>query len=529
MTKEKIVNAYLSLQRVRIFLMVFAWGFLPGANCQGGGGNMSLTAILTLPKTTILYQEDLSCLLVLENRGTSPVKIISPLMAGSWPALRLINLNTGKTSLHETETHPQDLAPPPPWMDLGPGQRSALSFLLKGKIPDLLPGEYELSAVYEYNEGELTAESTPVRIQVRPSTPHNLFLASAVGRASNAWYGTWINLDQGKGEVVWGSFDLSNGGGIRTVSAVDQAGVRSEPVLSEPANGMMAPGQWLAWVDNDMLSFTYFIQDSLPSAPGRIPLNNRAARIAGPLHDDLPGKDQPEIPRGEALILLDNPPQVQFQSLSLTGTTAQPGGTARVPGGRMPAWIRSVFPARGQQMAPYILSEPGKTDLYLLPWGKNTAMTSRALSSWDGDFLAACCTLDDRDLLHGAVLVWTGKAEDTKTLEIIPWTLGPDGQFAEQGPRAVEWEFTESIIRADMAVNPKGQAVAVVRRDTGLWNFIGPDGKVSPLAGDFLKTDQTLTLGFLHMINPVLIGGTPSLGLKITGPDGSPIPPPPGY
>lgn len=528
MTKEKIVNAY-RLQRVRIALMVLAWGLLTAATCQGGTDTMNLTVSLTLPKTTILYQEDLACLLVLENRGTSPVKIISPLMAHSWPVIRLINLNTGKKSLHETERHPQDMSAPPPWTELGPGQQSALSFQLKEKVLDLVPGEYEISVIYDYNQGEQTAESAPVRIEVTPSTPHHLFLASANGRASNAWYGAWINLAPGRPQVVWGCLDLINGGGVRTVSVVDPAGVRSEPVLSEPASGNMAPGQWLAWTDQDQLSFTYLIPGSPPGAPGKVPLNNRAARIVGPLHDAMPGKDQPGVPRGEALILLDSHPHVHFQSLSLTGTMARSGGTAMVPGGRMPAWIRSVFPARGQQMAPYILSEPGKTDLYLLPWGENTAMTSRALSSWDGDFLAACCTLDDRDLLHGAVLVWTGKAEDTKTLDIIPWTLGPDGQFAEQGPRAVEWEFTESIIQADMAVNPKGQAVAVVRRDTGLWNFIGPDGKVSPLAGDFLKTDQTLTLGFLHMINPVLIGGTPSLGLKITGPDGSPIPPPPGY
>ena len=163
-------------------------------NCQGGTTKMALIANLNLPKTSILYQEDISCTLILENKGLSSVKIVPPRMASSLPILRLVDLRTGKESLHETAVHPQALPAPTPWTNLASGEKSALGFQLKEKIPDLLPGDYEISAIYDYNEGEMTCESSPIQLKVKPATPHNIFLASARGGVSNVYYGVSYNV-----------------------------------------------------------------------------------------------------------------------------------------------------------------------------------------------------------------------------------------------------------------------------------------------------------------------------------------------
>ncbi len=488
---------------------------------------MSLHIDLTLPKPTILYQENPDCTLTLENRGAKAVKIIPPRMANRWPVLRLIDLNTGKASLHESCSHPSEKEFDPPWMDLAPGQRSLLGFTLKGKIPDLPPGEYELTARYRYNEGDLTTKSQPVRLTVKPSTPHNLFLASAVGRASNSYFGSWIDLDRESAHVVWAKIDLMSGGGVQAVRIVDQADGLSEPVLSVPVNGTMAPGQWVAWVHKGQMTFTFLKPQNPVGEPGSAILGNNTARIVGPMLWKPSGGENSDTPAGEALLILGSPPNVQLQAFELSGISARPGEAAKVTGGLMPAWIRNVYLAEGKRLAPYILCESGRMALSMLSWDNGKVITATSLASWDGDFLAACCIPDEKDIIHGAVLTWAGRADDAKALVVIPWTLDPDGRFSEGDMLKTEWDAADSISRADISLSPKDLFVAVVRKDNGKWFFINPAGIVSPLKGAFAKDDRVLAVNFANLMDPVIIGGTRSVGLRIMQPDGSPVPPPP--
>lgn len=420
-------------------------------------------------------------------------------------------------------------------VDLAPGNKSILGFQLKEKISDLLPGDYEISAIYDYNEGQLSCESSPIKLKVLPATPHNIFLASARGGASTTYYAAWINYNEEKTEVVWGQLDLVAGGGVRSVRAVEQAGIRTQPILSVPTNGALAKGQWLAWLDKDLLHYTFLQPGNDIATPSKISLNSVAAKIVGPLYYIESSDTENEIPHGEATLLLGNFPSVTIQTVQFVGKKAELGRSAIFPGGQMPAWITNVYPGNGQQLAPYILAEPGKLNLNILTWGDAgdatgiTELHPHLLSSLEGDFLAAACTLDSEDVLHGAILFWAGKSEEPKELKIFLWTLNNKGKFKEDSLKAVSWNFTEQITNAEISATAKGLAVAIIRKDNGQWNYIDLAGKPHPLAGNFMRTDLALTMNFLNMVKPMVIGGVQSLGLKITEPDGTPMPNLPGF
>ncbi len=184
----------------------------------------------------------------------------------------------------------------------GAGKSLESGFSLLEMCGHLSAGEYEISAIYEYDGGHERAESPPIRIAVRPALPRNLSLDTVQG---SVVYGVWLNMATEPPHLVRSRFDLLSGGGVGETRALGTAGLHARPIPSLPPNRAPCESHWVAWIEEGALKFLHFDPELGPTPVETIALPPLEAEIVGPLHSE-PTTDLQTRPAGSALLWMGN-------------------------------------------------------------------------------------------------------------------------------------------------------------------------------------------------------------------------------
>jgi hypothetical protein len=522
---------------ISVILVSVAWVALTFAGCRNVDREMEkekmgLEITFVTEKTDILFQHNPMCRVFIKNQGAANLVVPGPQTL----SLRVLNVKTGEEKLYQ-QKRPGGVRIIARDVVLRPGQTVTNSFMLKERVAQLEPGEYEVSAIYQYGEDGRQEESAPVRITVHPTTARNLSLASGQGGASGFSYGAWVNLATESPELALSMFSFTPGGGVESVVRVDKADIHTRPILSAPPNKSFAPGQWLGWIRGDTIHSLYYDQKTGASSFRKLKLPLSEVEIVAPLHCDAQGKKGGR-PLGRALLCLAQGTGEGAQLLSvLLDIKKTKLESSLVLPGSYPAWIASQVRSDGSQWAIFVQVDEEMVSLSAVPWPRPVevahAPAPRRLASWECRFLSAGVSMNKDDDILGACLVWaeitepveSGDSDEQSRLEFIRWVFKADGGFAEVGRDEVPWEGPDVIEHAIVQVNEQGVPAALLKDQTGRWFGYNGQGSVAPLPGIFSETKLPLELGFLG-VEPVLVGAVIGRGFQVIRLDGSPLPTP---
>ncbi|HEX7901278.1 MAG TPA: hypothetical protein VF950_26200 [Planctomycetota bacterium] len=475
---------------------------------------MALDVKLAFQRTDLLYQEDSAFTLTLTNAGADPLKVTDPTRVDTTLAIKVIHVKSGVERLY---SHPREGKQPAP-RELPLASKKSLTATLSLQwIAYLSPGEYDVSAVYPYNGGALTAESAPVRIKIAPTTPRNFVLDSV---QLDAPVGFWVDLGQDPPQIVRTRFDIQLGGQVRQLLRVAKGGLRTLPVPSRSPNGVWVDGHWAGWLEGGELHVAHVDPELGTSASQKLALPAGDATIVHPLYTDPPAK--PGVRPGGALLLkLSTPGRDGFRLVPVTlASDRVTAGTALDLPGPAPSWIASFAASDKRRVVLYAQEKGGQVALSTVPW---TGGPPRELGTFKGELAGAAVTAAiDADLLRGTLITRLGLAEHG-ALERSDFELGPKGEFTPKPmgriPAPGDDHFTEALPR----VSRSGAVAALLRDQKGQRHLY--DGTAATLLPDPYKTSPyPLDVAFKGEDQPVLLAAFKDAGFRIVLPNGQPVP-----
>jgi hypothetical protein len=477
---------------------------------------MALDLTLKFDKTDLLYQEDALFTFVLTNSGSQPVKIRDPKVEHSTLQLRVVNAKTGIQTLYRKPV--AEGATPLDEMPFAPRASVDAALTLLWLAP-LEPGDYEVSAIFLYNQEKEQAESAAVKVKVRPTTPAGLVLDSV---QPSVLYAFWVNVGGDAPELVRTRLDILPNGGVRDLLRIGPVGVRTSVSSSRGPNKAVVNSHWLAWLEGKTLKYQHVDKKLGPSAVKSIDLPFREAQVVAPLSSSVPTNITIR-PSGSALVWMGDRDQRISQLLSIP---LNPDGTgqaskADLPG-PAPTWLASVQRSDKKKIALFVQAAAGTVSLSEIPWPDTPGGSVRKLGEWKGEFVGAGVTLGFDDALHGSIFVRTG-VEAHRDLERIDFEEDPKGTFTSKVVGRISGDPEDSFAKAIVRVSAQGVVVALLQTFKKNWFLY--DGKASvALPPLLMKTPYPLDVAFMGGTDPILVVGGKDAGLKLTKPDGSPLP-----
>jgi len=485
---------------------------------------MVLLIYLAIDQAVFFYQQDTICSIRLVNSSQSNMTV--PMLGTDTisPIIYTCNTNTGQENVYKNRPPSRSRSKS---TILAPGEEIEDQFSLLSQIPDLPPGEYEISVGWEYNETEI-ARSNAVQIKILPSAPARLNMVNMIGGKSGNKLAAWVDLANKPHSILLSGIDLNPGGGIVELTKIAKCDQLTDPILSSPVNKTPLRSKRIAWISGKELNYAYFDQDTTKIKPRKLKLSATDPQLLAPLYS-IGSSDHRALQDSLALIYssltADN--KFQLQTVRISAKKAELIGQAELPGSK-PIWTANHAHSEQNFLMTYIQAEANTLRLHSAPWPGTIRghLHPKPLAEFKGKFLAADAALVNDGVVRGGILMRKYTEGAPNKLVIIPWTLDEDSKFELQSEHTIDWEPVDLIQAAIMRVSDGGRPVALFTDVEETWHIYDGKGKLLPMPATYQKTKQLIEIGFINGISdPLLICGTTNNGFKIIQLDGSPIPP----
>ena len=483
---------------------------------------MSLEINFSIEKTKLLVGESPICLVQLKNTGSDSFEILQPLGGGGMPAFRVVNILTGAERVVYGNFEASGI---PTTQMLSPDEVVPVHIPLLHNINLLTAGKYLISAVYEFNNGKNKAESKPVQVIVHSQAVHNLFLDSVQG---SSVYGVAVNQAADPPDIILSRFDMMAEGGVGLVKAVGKGGMQTKPYISVTKNKDASAGNWIGWLENNVLKFTHFDENMGVSSAGEFTLPATNAEIVPPLYIKS-NVGWGVRATGDVLLWAggDTSRQSSLQVIHLVHTgkdvMAKAGMMINFSAGR-PIWSMHHARSDGARLVTFIEANKGRLILSTVAVPEEGAPVEFAeIKSLQGDFVAAGATMGLDDVIRGAVLVWTGP-EDKQKLELIGWSLDTGGAITEHYRTTLPWSSTVPVGSAKVRVRENGDPAVLLSPLEVEWFVYDGYGKLVPVPAPYKETKLAIDIAFFGGSEVVLICVEEIGGFTVKRLDGSDLP-----
>lgn len=481
---------------------------------------MPLLISLKFEKTEFLLGENPVYTLTLENTG--PGKLIIPSMdSGSgYPWIKVVTLATGAEKIYKPTAVPPFAFRK---MALEVGAPKSAFFLLHDTATLTAPGQYLISAIYEWDKGQSRSESEPIKITVRQSALFSMAVDDPTMTITPAVY---VNTAGEKAELVYGNLNLAPGADFTQVQVIGKCDVSAKPVLGRHINRKPGAGRYVGWIADGKFSFLHMDEMKGATTVGSIAAKPLSV-LTSPIYcapTDLKSRGS-----GAALMLSPDPlgktimRVINLTPLDPPGAVEGPSITSDSP---MPQWAGNFFRKDKSKLIVMVRAKAGKVTLHAGLWpeeGKSIDSPSE-VATWDGTFVAAGATIDEKDVIRGSVLIWMGpKGEES--LEVMQFNIGENFKTESEPLGALPWAMQTPIDKAIVRVRSYGTPAMLLRAGTGKWKIFDGLGFEGEVPVPYTSTDQPIDLGFIGDKQAVLILAEMTGKLGIKNLDGTPIPP----
>lgn len=499
------------------------WAEGAGSDQGGKGKAESLQLYLAIKKNPVILQEDVQCVVLLKNKGASPLTVKFPGLDRSMPLVRVSSVSTDEVRQYQ---RPPDTSPHfSSELTLAAGAVLENSFSLRDIVPWLSPDEYNITVFWRYDNETRLAASNSVGLVVLPDSPANLQLVDAVGGQGGLRYGVWLNSKNRPPAIFHAGFSFSAGGGVQDILEVEAAGPDARPVATVAPPGSPLQGQWIAWLDHEMINFTQVDAKRQVLPPRQLPLPDGTWEIVPPLAGDAAAADSDQ-PTGALLLCGSGKTAAEFrlQSVRLGKDRAERVAHATLPGPK-PLWLKNLVLTGGKQYLAYLQSEGENVALYLVSWPgmKGDLSKPRRLFSWSGNLLAAQAAVGRDSVMRGGILLQN--RQDTSRIALVNWSMPHDTlRFTEQ-QQSMNWFAEQQITSAAIGISDSGQTAVIIQSGEGDWYGAAGDGPLTKIPEEVTKDLLVLEVGFADgQGEPLLLTGSEADGFRILQFDGSPLP-----
>jgi hypothetical protein len=451
-------------------------------------------ATLTLTRSSLIHQETVRCEASLTNLSDGPLNGVNRDSLPGYPLIELTPLDGREPTWH-TLAPPAGSGVEP--VNLRPEDEMQVEFRLDEILTWPGPGQYELKAVYEWGGGAGRAESEPVPVEVRGSSPRSVAMFPDRGGWSDSACAAWVSPVDPFSPVCEVCFSLIAVSPEPRVTHVESLTVLPrlvKPIPSIPPNGTIPSVHWIAWMDGSSLLYARTGTSEL----GRLDMPGRAPTLLPPL---LSSPDS-----GTAEALLFDGGRLLVMEIGVEGARARLAGSL-MPGALR--WAQAICTAEGVRMCFLLTAEEGGgSRLWRAEW--TAAADSMALSyllTCDCSFAAAGLLAARNGAIHGAIL--------TGDHRILRWSQTPAGECLVSPEVTLLLPSDERLDPVVIRVSETGEAYTAMRGAGGAgWWVAGPGGRALRMR---LNRGELVDILFRSGEDPVLVWADPAWGFRFTG------------
>ena len=462
---------------------------------------MSLKVELTIEQTELVFQQDTAFEVTITNQAHQAVQTLHPQNCLTLPGLKVVSLKDGHEENHRrTATMFTHEFPQP----LEPGQSWSGAYRLLQYMGFSEPGEYEISAMWEWDDASGRSFSEPVKVTVHGVQPRNVYTVSTVGGPGSVFYSVFIDIGQSPARLSRTGFSIVRKPEMFGTQSFGPINAAAEPCLSTPINGGATQQQWVAWFEGNDLRMGLLDHEveevetkvlSLSPVPKQIvpPLNHLEG--AGGLTGRFflwQGNVEGDISRFQAVNLDSQGNPKAGANLELTGTR--------------PRWVQAAFPSDRTCRTYAITQSPDQVELQGATWSADGEPPEEVqqLGQIPGQFHGAAAMLAADDTVHGAILILEPGKEESQELGLYSWSQQPDGAFKVGDILLVPRQPKQRIERAIVAVGIQGEPVALIRFKGEPWQFFRQQTGIITLPDPVAETKLPLELFFPDSSDPLI-------------------------
>ncbi len=445
---------------------------------------------LRLSQTDLFVNETTSGVVSITNDTNAIVIARDPLGSRTSPVLRVTDLkdNTSSTytqvdRLIACDPHYLPGVMGDPAYHFKPDERVDLPMELLHWVGTLRPGRYSVQAMI-VEAGNIIAKSNSVEVRVRFSEIGFVQTQPFSTGLSPIWFSAGTQFDDKGGcTVLLRGFEIDEAAWLEHSLRVGTAARPVYPVISVPHNGMFVQGHWLAWIEGADIVSAYVDDVRVVHAPRKVNVTADAIIVA-PLFHALAVQPGPGAGSGFMFAAAERRPVLRALLFPADGSNVQIQNFA-VPDGEV-VWSQGFHLSNRDRSALWIGKVGNELKLHQAQWPLDKQVQLKpAIGSWTGNFIAAGAALDEKNVIHGALLAHIGPAGGVPEPTVVRWTVDPEGKFTQGPSRRLDWPAAVPVGNSRLRVHADGEVWVLMSQRKGPWVGFAPDGsKFIAVGGD---------------------------------------------
>ncbi|MCL5270485.1 MAG: hypothetical protein M1457_08040 [bacterium] len=473
---------------------------------------MALVIEISLEQNRLNVQESTPVTIKLHNPGSQPINIANTARQVLQPVFFARNSQTG-----------EKLAFRRPWFagvasaapdQLAAGEKFTWEAPLTVMAPIEAPGDYELTAEYQWDNGAKTARSTPVALTLLPVQVRSLIMGMSRQPDFAIFYLFWTQQVNGDCRLMRTMVYNHDVPTITETRFVESVPPGTEPQVSTTAIGGNPLRTWVAWLNGRILQCRFVGDDAANEAVISEELPDVKAHI-------LDGPVMLDTLAGEIPLWLAAPAssRSKFQLAVIGRGGLRPAGDLLLPEDE-PAWSRTVLLSNRQRRLYFAVNQENETILQQTGWGDDSEFTPvKELARHPGRVIGGGLSLLQQEIVTGVLVIQSGNSAGT--LELLPWHHAPNQNFLLGEPESVVFNQAAMIDEVLVRINTNMEAFVVVRA-VRQWHYRQPGGPFAPLGGAAGVTKGPLAMFFNALQQPLFVYTKPGQGFYFCDPAGIP-------
>ncbi len=483
------------------------------------GKDMLVSVTIKLSETDLLFQQSTTCTTELVNAGKTTLEDVNPKTSAASPMIVVKDLATGDVSTHFVGRNPGD---PPESEELPAGESIKATLFLSDFMQFPKPGEYEVSARFEFVGEGGAVESKHVKVKVSPSRPGRLNVSTANGGPGGLSLAAFLNkADPAKEEFdVWlATISTTEKPVVTNCRHIDEAKSLVVPFVSVPPN--TAPyAQWVAWLGDGRLTYALH-RGSDVAASESLKLKSSGYQIVPPIFQNppIPGE---AIPGGDVL-LYRSAADADGGELVVAHLSTERKASLDAPvevAAKNLAWAKTAYLSDAKRHTFVLADEDGAAVLGHFSWSPTSSpVFMKNEAAWPAKCSAADLITTKGDAVLGVMLGESGENEGRK-YAFYKWNYTASAGFNDGSKIDIALPEGVGIDHAIVRVNAGGAPYGIVRTDgkEPAWYFCEPDGALKPIHGDSHEFNLPADILFRRGDDPVIMFSSDGDGFRLIKP-----------
>ncbi len=502
---------------------------LASASCaRGSDDDMSLRIQLKITPTEAVIQQNLRCDYVLENTGSKAVRVLDPGLAKSMPIWRVTSVDTGIERVFQNKL--SMFAKEAQTIEIAAGASLDCGANLLDQVTFAKPGTYDVTVEYEWNDGQSSSRSAPVRITITEANIRYLTMIPEAGGRVALQNLLWVNTSPEGGSLMLTKARLGRRPTLDEVFTLETIDPRIKVYGYEAENRRHPSHRWVAWLelggiqgfcleDNEKSSLRVQFT-KLPDVP---------TEIVAPL---LPFSETDHDQDAVVVLAQTNEAgraNIQMAVIEKSGDVAE-GPATQVQGGRV-GWAQGLTLTTGDRrvcvVAQTKTDEGPQLTLQEISWPKKSGELEHVgQAKIDGELLGSAIVVDSDDTVRGAVISKLRESSDALAISLLRWSHAADGRFEAEEPIALTIEPGRDVTDARLGIGDDGKVFGILRRDDGLWlHFNSEEPGLKPVVASETNFSGIVEIAMLGTRAPAIIYAFPPYGFAFCNLDGTAMSP----